>query len=168
MPAQTHACGANPAVAIRQADERVDAECGILVISRKFLLDLPGIAFVCARAVVRECFGTSELVVAAWCGDDVAMAGDLAGETLDWAGHLVDLAEDDDAREFGFRVVGDGRREEDAYLAVRTPDSWRMIYQVVDSVRISPPCLVGTSLWVSVINIVDGAGDVVDELGCCP
>lgn len=68
------------------------------------LLDLPGIALVSAGHIVSQRLGTREVVIGAWRGDDIALAGDLAGEPGDWPGDLVDLAEEEDARETARRV----------------------------------------------------------------
>lgn len=45
--------------------------------------------------------------------DDVALAGDLAGETGDGAGDLVDLAEDDHAGKASMGILGDGGVEKE-------------------------------------------------------
>lgn len=48
--------------------------------------DLPLVALVCAGAIVGEGLGAGELVVGGRRGDDVALAGYLAGEAGDGAG----------------------------------------------------------------------------------
>lgn len=63
----------NAAVACLHAGEQVDAQRGVLVVSRQLLLDLPGIACVGAGTVVGQRFRAGELVVAAGCGDDVTV-----------------------------------------------------------------------------------------------
>lgn len=63
------------------------------------LFDLPSIALVCAGYIVCQRFRTSKVMVRARCGDNIALAGDLAGEASDWASDLVDLAEEKDTRE---------------------------------------------------------------------
>jgi hypothetical protein len=88
VAAETHSRGADAAVAGLHAREEVDAQRGVFVVGRELLLDLPCVACVGAGAIVGECFRAGELVVAAGCGDDVAVGGDLAGETLDGAGDL--------------------------------------------------------------------------------
>ncbi len=65
---------------------------------------------------------------------------------------MIYLAEDDNTGELGLGVVGDrGSEEEDAYLAVR---QWQPSVIGAERVRMSPPCLVGTSVWLSTISIV--------------
>lgn len=62
------------------------------------LFDLPGIALVCAGNIVCQRFRASEVMVRARSGDNITLAGDLAGEASDWAGDLVNLAEEKDTR----------------------------------------------------------------------
>lgn len=57
-----------------------------------YLCDLPLVALVRARTVVRQRLRAGELVVRGGRGDDVALAGDLAGEARDGAGDCVQLA----------------------------------------------------------------------------
>lgn len=64
----------------------VNTKRSIFVVGRDFLLNFPFVAVVRARSIIGQRFGTGEFVVAGWCCDDVAMAGDLAGEAGDWAG----------------------------------------------------------------------------------
>lgn len=90
MAAQAHAGGADSAIAVLQVREHVDGERGVFVVGREFLLDLPRIAFVCAWTVVGECFWARKLVIAGWRRNDVAVAGDLAGEALDWSGYWAE------------------------------------------------------------------------------
>lgn len=63
------------------------------------LLDFPLVALVGTRHVVGEGLRAGKVMVAAGGGDNVALAGDLAGEAGDGAGHLVDLAEEGDTGE---------------------------------------------------------------------
>lgn len=63
------------------------------------LLDFPLVALVGAGHVVGQGLGAGKVMVAAGGGDDVALAGDLAGEAGDGAGDLVDLAEEGDTGE---------------------------------------------------------------------
>lgn len=51
------------------------------------LFDLPGVALVGAGDVVGQGLGAGEVVVGRRRGDDVALAGDLAGEAGDGASH---------------------------------------------------------------------------------
>lgn len=137
--------------------QRVEGEGGVLVVGRDGFLDLVLVAGVGARAVVGEGLRAGELVVGGGGGDDVALAGDLAGEALDGAGDLVDLAEDDDAGEGGARVVGDlGVEEEDAYGGGWSTYLGRGLARGDEmvGVRMSPPCVVGTSVWDSVTSMV--------------
>lgn len=112
---------------------------------RPNLVHFPLIPLVGAGHVVSQRLGAGKVMVAARCGDDIALAGDLAGEAGDGTGDLVDLAEEDDTGEaaaahvlvtclcrwsyvflclctWGFSRVGivwDGRVEdEDAHRAV--------------------------------------------------
>lgn len=62
------------------------------------LFDLPGIALVCAGNIVCQRFRTGKVMVRARGGDNVALAGDLAGEASDRASDLVNLAEEQDTR----------------------------------------------------------------------
>jgi hypothetical protein len=78
----------NTAIAGLHAGKKVDTQSGVLVVCRQLLFDLPGVACIGARAIVGECLGPGELVVAAGCCDDVAVRCDLAGEALDWSGDL--------------------------------------------------------------------------------
>ena len=65
---------------------------------------------------------------------------------------MVYLAEDDNTGEFCLGVIGDGGSEvKYAYLAVR---QWQPSVIGAERVRMSPPCLVGTSVWLSTISIV--------------
>lgn len=63
------------------------------------LLDFPLVALVGAGHVIGQGLRAGKVMVAAGGGDDVALAGDLAGEAGDGAGDLVDLAEEGDAGE---------------------------------------------------------------------
>lgn len=56
-----------------------------------YFFDLVPVPQVCAGGVVGEGFGACELVVGRGRGDDVALAGDLAGEAGDGAGHCGGL-----------------------------------------------------------------------------
>ena len=49
------------------------------------LLDLPFVSGVGTRTIVGEGFGAGEFVVGGGCCDNVAVAGYLTCETLDWA-----------------------------------------------------------------------------------
>jgi hypothetical protein len=60
-------------------------EKGVIKGGRKYL---PFVSGVCAGAVVGEGFGAGELVVGGGGCDDVALGGDLAGETGDGAGYF--------------------------------------------------------------------------------
>lgn len=62
-------------------------------------MDFPLVALVGAGHVVGQGLGAGKVMVAAGGGDDVALAGDLAGEAGDGAGDLVDLAEEGDTGE---------------------------------------------------------------------
>lgn len=64
-----------------------------------YLLHLPLVPLVRARHVVGQSLGASEVMIRAGGGDDVALAGDLAGEAGDGAGDLVNLAEEENTRE---------------------------------------------------------------------
>lgn len=113
MPAEAHACCADPAGALAQPGEQVDAEPRVLVICRELLLDLPRIAGVGAGAVVGEWRRASELVVGRRGGDNVAVRGELPAETRDRAGDLIDFGEENDAWEAGAWVAWDGGVEEE-------------------------------------------------------
>ena len=63
----------------------VDAQCGILIVSRDLLLDLPLVAIVRSRTIVSKWLWAGEFVVAGGCCDDVAMAGYLAGKASNGA-----------------------------------------------------------------------------------
>ena len=84
-----------------------------------YLLDFVVVACVGSGPVVGEGFRAGEFVVAGGGGDDVAVAGDLAGESGDGAGYLVDFGEEDDGGEAGVRVIGDCGVEEE--------DTWRFL-----------------------------------------
>ena len=72
---------------------------------------------------------------------------------------LIDLAEDNHARELCFRVVRDAWVEdEDAYLSGQNAAG--QYYWIVEGVRMSPPDLVGTSTWLSWMSIVAGCGSL--------
>lgn len=86
VAAETHARGADAAIARGQGEERVDAQGGVFVVGRDGLVDFPLVAGVGARAVVGEWLWAGEFVVRAGRGDDVALRGDLAGEAGDGAG----------------------------------------------------------------------------------
>ena len=94
--------------------------------ARGYFFDFVLVPFIGTRAVVGEGFRACEFVVGGGGGDYVAVAGYLAGEAGDGAGDwgdgsieglgadtrgsertLVDLAEDDDAGEFGLRIARD-------------------------------------------------------------
>lgn len=60
------------------------------------LFDLPGIALVGAGNIVCQRLRAGEVMVGAWGGDNIALPGDLTGEAGDWAGDLIDLAEEED------------------------------------------------------------------------
>jgi len=81
MPPQTHASCTDAAVASRVARQAVNGQRGVLVVRCELLRGLPYVALVCARTIVGEGSGGGEFVVAGGGGDDVAMAGDLAGKT---------------------------------------------------------------------------------------
>ena len=83
------------------------------------LFDLPGIALIGARNIISQCLRAGEIVVRAWGGDNVALAGDLAGEAGDWAGDLVDLAEEEDAGEAAVWVLAPGRGQQQMNLSYR-------------------------------------------------
>jgi len=76
-------------IASLHAGEQVDAQSGVLVVCSDLLLDFPRVACVSARAIVGKSLRASELVVGAGSRDDVAVRGDLAGETLYRAGHWM-------------------------------------------------------------------------------
>ena len=73
---------------------------------KTYLLHLPLIPLVGAGYIVGQSFWAGEVVVAAGRGDDVALAGDLAGEAGDGAGDLVDLAEEENTWETAMMVLG--------------------------------------------------------------
>lgn len=83
MPTKAHPRRADPAIARLEAHEAVDTESGVFVVGGEFLLDLPGIAAIGSRSIICESLRTSELVVAGWCRDDIAVSGNLAGEAFD-------------------------------------------------------------------------------------
>lgn len=89
MAAQTHACGADSAIACSEREQRVDGEGRIFVVGRNCLLNLISIAGVGTRDIVGESFVRGELVVGGGRCDYVALAGNLAGETCDGTGYLV-------------------------------------------------------------------------------
>jgi hypothetical protein len=72
-----------------QTREQVDAQRGVVVVGSDLLLNFPRVTCVSTRTIVGESFRASELVVGAGSCDDVAVGGDLAGETLHRAGHWV-------------------------------------------------------------------------------
>lgn len=118
VAAEAHARGADAARAGGQAEEVVDGRAGVAVVGRERLGGLVRVAPVGAGDVVGQGLRAREVVVRARRGDDVAVAGELAGEAGDGARDLVDLAEEDDAREARARVLRDGRvEEEDAHGA---------------------------------------------------
>lgn len=80
------------------------------------LFDLPGIALIGARNIISQCLRAGEIVVRAWGGDNVALAGDLAGKAGDWAGDLVDLAEEEDAGEAAVWLSAVGRRQSKRWI----------------------------------------------------
>lgn len=84
---QTHAGGADAAVAGRQRQQRVDGEAGILIVGGHLLGDLQLVALVGAGPVVGERLGADEFVVGGDCRDDEALAANLAGEAGDGTGH---------------------------------------------------------------------------------
>lgn len=116
MPAQTHARGPDAARACREGEEVVHRLAGVLVIrleglggiarvnnqsrvrrpvyweQNAHLLHLPLISLVSPRDVVCKRLRPREVVVAAGRRNDVALAGDLAGEPRDGAGDWVGLA----------------------------------------------------------------------------
>lgn len=63
------------------------------------LLHLPLVTLVRSGHIICQGLRAGEVVVAAGRRDDVALAGDLAGEAGDGAGDLVNLAEEQDAGE---------------------------------------------------------------------
>lgn len=65
------------------------------------------VALVGAGAVVGEGLWACEFVVGGGGSDNVAVAGYLAGEASDGTGYLIDLAENDDSREFCVGVARD-------------------------------------------------------------
>ena len=117
MTPKAHSGGTDSAVASFQTNKKVDTQCSIFIVGRDLLLNLPRVALVGSGAIVGQRLRPSEFVVGRRSSNDVAVGGDLSGEASDWAGHLVDLAEDDDSGKLGLGVVWDGRVEdEDAYL----------------------------------------------------
>ena len=117
VPAEAHAGRADPAGALAQPGEEVDAQPRVVVVGRELLFDLPGVAGVGAGAVVGERRRACELVVGRRRGDNVAVRGELPAQPRDGAGDLVDLGEEDNPGEAGARVAGDGGvEEEDAFV----------------------------------------------------
>lgn len=76
-------------IASLHAGEQVDAQRGVFVVGSDLLLNFPSVACIGSRTIIGESLRTSELVVRAGSCDDVAVGGDLAGETLHRAGHWV-------------------------------------------------------------------------------
>lgn len=175
-------CRPNASVASFQADEAINTQSGILIVGRDLLLDLPGVSFVRARAIVCECLRPRKLVVATGSCNNVSMSSNLSSKALYWAGHcghlsirtalgaaiggktaftLIDFTKDYNTGKLGFGVVRDGRMEEkDAYLCGQNT---AFIHAIggCSSIRISPPCFVGTSTWLSCISIVVASEGVV-------
>lgn len=87
VPAETHARGADAAVACLEPQKGGDGELGVFVISGQLLGDFPLVARVGAGDVVGEGLWAGEFVVGGGGCDDVALSGDLAGEAGDRAGY---------------------------------------------------------------------------------
>lgn len=141
MAAQAHARSANQARARRQSEQIVDGLVRVGVVRleglshiplrchqyaccpsfsnsttgwQTNLLHLPLVPLVGAGHVVGQGVRAGEVVVAARGGNNVALAGNLAGEAGYGAGDLVNLAEEEDTGEAAGSVS-----EEDLY---RNPD----------------------------------------------
>lgn len=52
-----------------------------------YLGNLQLVSLVRPWSIIGQCFGSDELVVGGWGGDDVALTGNLAGEAGDGTGH---------------------------------------------------------------------------------
>lgn len=143
VAAQAHARGSDAAVAGVEAQEEINGQRGVLVVGGDLFGDLPLVAVVGARSVVRQWLGPGELVVGRRGGDDVAMTCDLTREpryrTSDciWRESgsvmtglvltqetmerqrqhcrptLIYLAEDHNTRKLGFGIVWDCRVEDE-------------------------------------------------------
>lgn len=79
---------------------------------KAYLFDLPGVALIGTRNIISQCFRTSEIMVRAWGSNNIALAGDLAGEAGNWAGYLVNLAEEQYTREAAGCLLAPGRRQQ--------------------------------------------------------
>lgn len=119
-------------------------------------------------------------MVRAWGGDNIALPGDLTGEAGDWAGDLVDLAEEEDTGKAARCALASGSRGIDAYGVVRmTKPHGRKIDKVIDTrerahayalgywgmvgwkIKIlmelsTPLTVVVTSAWDSLMSMVAG------------
>lgn len=148
MAAEAHARRRNAAVTVRQGDEEIDGEGGVLrsartqmlanlVVCLDCLLDLlsalvnTGTAHlvlvtpVCALRVVWDRLGALELMERRGKGDDVPLARDVAGEALDRARDLVDLGKDNAWCQLVGNCVADARRAKQARKATHTRGTWR-------------------------------------------
>ena len=70
---KTHACGTDGTSTRGHGEQVVDCQGGVFVVGLELLLDLPSIALIRAGDIVGKCFGAGELVVAAWCGANIAV-----------------------------------------------------------------------------------------------
>lgn len=103
---------------------------------RTCLFDLPGVSLVGAGNIVCQRLRAGEVMVRAWGGDNVALSGDLTGETGDWAGDLVDLAEEEDTGKTARWALASDLREIGTYGLVRMTKPkphGRQIHKVIDT-----------------------------------
>lgn len=89
MTPQAHPRRAYVAITRRQRQQVINRKGCVLIVGGEFLGDFPFVAGVGVFGVVLEGFGTGEFVVTRGGCADVALSGDLAGETGDGAGHCV-------------------------------------------------------------------------------
>jgi len=73
---------------------------------RAHLLDFEVVPSICPRLIISQRLRAYKFVIARRCCNEVTLPSNLACETRDWASHLVNLAEDDDAGETCMRIVG--------------------------------------------------------------
>lgn len=89
MTPQAHPRRAHAAITRRQRQQVINRKGRVLIVGGEFLGDLPFVTGVGVFGVVLEGLGASEFVVAGGGCADVALPGDLAGESGDGAGHCV-------------------------------------------------------------------------------
>lgn len=90
--------------------QSVSSSPGARARRRTCLFDLPGVSLVGTGNIVCQRLRAGEVMVRARGGDNIALPGDLTGEAGDWAGDLVDLAEEEDTgKAAGWALASDSR-----------------------------------------------------------